>query len=147
MTFCDIYWPLVASKWLVYQMYQYRAGKISIIKIQNRSAWNKNKLCYLVGIWYCNIVCFIVNIISVPNLKPTQISVSLTFKSDGPIIFWIKVSWNRLFTEDWTIGLISRYIYDFSNGKLPLWNFHDYVLRALIPWAGIRSRLNCNSGV
>ena len=67
----------------------------------------------LFSIWYWNIVCFIVNNISFTNLKPTQISVSLTFKSDGPIIFWIKVSWNRLFTEDWTIGLISRYIYDF----------------------------------
>ena len=43
--------------WLVYEMYRYQAGKISFIKIRNRSAWNKNIL-YQIFIYICAILVF-----------------------------------------------------------------------------------------
>ena len=103
--------------WLVYEMYRYQAGKISFIKIRNRSAWNKNIL-YQIFIYICVILVFFCFSVLITG----SCTVCLTFKSDGPIIFWMKASWNRLFTEDWTIGLISRYIYVFL-----LWIFRNWV--------------------
>ena len=62
---CDLTWPLMTASglyWLVYEMYRYQAGKISFIKIRNRSAWNKNILCQiLINIFYILVFPFRLN--------------------------------------------------------------------------------------
>ena len=99
---CDLTWPLMTASglyWLVYEMYRYQAGKISFIKIRNRSAWNKNILC--------QILIYIFYILVFPPGMP-----------------YVQKRWTNYFLNE---GLLESIVHwrlnDWSYFKIHLWFF------------------------
>ena len=114
---CDLAWPLMTASglyWLVYEMYRYQAGKISFIKIRNRSAWNKNILCQiLINIFYILVFLFGEITGSTPGMPYVQKRWTNYFLNEGlleSIVHW------RL--NDWSYFKIHLWFFCYKNFQM-----------------------------